>query len=256
LQEHRLPRTEAPGDGGAASASDREKQIESALPRTQRDVGSQALGHRAGAANGPLVCQGDLHVSDPCNGVVDRELANRGDPLDRAANTLWDGHPEGDRPGLGHLSEHCPSLDPVAQRDERRERPAPVVVERLSLPSIAQQLAGPGEPAQHAVEDASEESRPELRPQRMTRSGDRVSRPDSARVGVHLDGGDVAVEGDHLARQPGLAHLDELEHPGSEVVDLDDGPVDTTNASGAHCHRISSSSSSNAIARSTSAGSV
>ena len=130
------------------------------------------------------------------------------------------------------------------------------MLERLSPPPVTQRLAGPGEPAQHAVEDAAEEARPELRPQRMPCPRHRVSRPDSTRVGVHLNGGDAPVEGDHLARQPGLAHLDELEHPGIEIVDLDDGPVDTADASGAHRHRLSSSSPSDAIARSTSAGSV
>ena len=66
----------------------------------------------------------------------------------------------------------------------------------------------------------------------------------------------LPVEGDHLARQPGLADLDELEHPGVETVGLDNGPVDAADSAGAHRHSRSSSSPSAAIDRSTSAGSV
>ena len=202
LQEHGLARAEAPGHGGAAAAGDREEEIEGALPGEQRHVGPQALAHGAGAANGPVVRQGDLRAADARDRVFDRELAGRGDPVDRAAAARRDAHPVRDRRGLGHLAQDRSRFDPVAGGGERRERPAPLALERHSPPSVVQRLARPGEPAQHAVEDAPEQPRPELGPQGMARARHGVSGPEPARVRVHLNRRGAPVEGDHLARQP------------------------------------------------------
>ena len=174
-----------------------------------------------------------------------------------AAATRRDAHPVRDRRGLGHLSQDTTPLRPCRRSETSGVNgPAPLALERYSAPSVAQRLARPGEPAQHAVEDAAEKPRPELGPQGMARAHDGVSGPEPARVRVHLNRGGAPVEGDHLARQPIPAHLDELEHARSEIVDLDDGPVDAADVPGAHRHSLSSSSPSDAIARSASAGSV
>ena len=75
-----------------------------------------------------------------------------------------------------------------------------------------QELPGPDQRPQHAVEDAAEQARAELGPQRVAGRDHRVAGAEAARVLVHLHGGDVAVEGDHLAGQLAAADLDEIEH--------------------------------------------
>ena len=107
-----------------------------------------------------------------------------------------------------------------------------------------------GERAQHAVEDAAEQARPELGRERQPAARDGLSGGQPARVLVDLDGRAVALHGDDLARQASLADGDDLEHAGSvHGRRLDDRAVHPQDAAG-HAHSASTSvpsSSSDAL---------
>ncbi len=160
-------------------------------------------------------------------------------------DALRDGRPEGDRPGLRHLSEHAPGLDAVAGGDERREAPAPFVVERdprarrraAALPPLRAGAAcrrrrrrgGPGRAPPAAAAPSPTTGSPGRIPPVYAYTWTVATAPSSA----------ITSPGSRRSPTSTSSSI-----AGGEVVDLDDGAVDTADAAGAHRHRRSSSSSS------------
>ena len=106
------------------------------------------------------------------------------------------------RPAFRNRAEQATGGEHIAGGGERRERPAALPRQRLIGGAPDQEIGCGGERAQHAIEDAPEQARPELGREREPTARDRLTGGESAGVLVHLDRRPLAFERDHLDGQP------------------------------------------------------
>ena len=206
--------------------------------------------------HGPALKQGDLCTAQAGDRRLDVVVPAGCDPVENALHPGRHKRPVGEGGRLRNGAEQIAGGEPVADGGDRRERPATLSRQRLAGGTPDQEIRGGGQRPQHPVEDAPQQTRPELGRERKPAARDGLSGGQSARVFVDLDGRAVALHGDDLAWQTSLADGDDLEHGGSvHGRRLDDRAVHPQD-SACHAHNASTSVPSSSRTRSTSVGKV
>ncbi len=217
--QHGFARPEGAGEGGAAAAHDREEGVEHPLAGDQRPLRVEAGREGAGPAHGPALRQSDrmdraIGVLHARHDVVVAELARVGD-LDQAPRDAGrDEDPVADERGLGDLAQHLTGPDHVTDGRRRSEGPAPRrhpfggAAAEVDALRLAHDLERPLDPVEGHADEAGPQRQREGQPGPL----DRLARPEPRRLLIDLDGGETAVDRDHLGREALVAHQHVLEH--------------------------------------------
>ncbi len=153
------------------------------------------------------------------------------EPADRAGQTGGNGDRMCDAAGVGRLGEHRTGGDGLAEPRPRLDHPLPFDrPERAGSEPLGPVEQGP----QQAVEHAAEQPWSERCRERAAVAEDGSAGPYPARVLVDLDDDAIPRERDHLARQPALTDLHEVEQPHrpGQALDVEQRAVDAHHATG------------------------
>ena len=228
---HRLACTEPSWDGGCATLGQREEGIEHTLSCDEQlgrwkstAVGTwaadrPALEHREDlfSTSRPLLPSlGGRIRGQASDGFLDGILTWRSHP-GQASRYLWRHHdPVLDRWSLRYHSQECAFLDCVTDLNTGRERPFLLAVQWCRLDASSNESATAqfqhGQRSLDAIEDALQQSGPQLYREWHSGAVYGGARAQSRRFFVDLDGDFVLLQADGLAHQMIVTHLEHFEH--------------------------------------------
>jgi hypothetical protein len=235
---NRLAGAEGTGNRRRSTFGDGEQPIENALSRDERFRRCRFLLGWARRSHRPLLVHGDLLAGIELDDrLVDGVFAGLDSDDLAAIGARWHHHLVVDGDRLLDDTDDVAGRDLVAFCDLWLELPGFVEIDPGGVdPTVEKRTVHLR--FQHvkwalgAVVDGIQYAGAEIDRQRLARVLDGFARADPGGLLVHLNGRDIALDLDYLAHQPFVADVDDVVHPGVEILGGHNRPTDAFDDAG------------------------